>query len=146
MIKRNIPPTYSIGRICHIYPSQLQVMTVMVMIIIKIMIRMIMQNSSFSVTTLQIMYDGHNASNPYNNFDTFELRKNILCLDFTLLSNPAAQNPTAQNQDAQNPTAKNPHDQFPGTGTTVFPLPGTFPWSAGVRGEEIKIIHLCGFY
>ena len=115
-----------------------------------------MQNSSFSVTTLQIMYDGHNASNPYNNFDTFELRKNILCLDFTLLSNPAAQNPTAQNQDAQNPTAQNqdaqnltpqnPHGQFPGTGTTVFPLPGTFPWSAGVRGEEIKIMYLCGFY
>ena len=120
-------------------------MTVMVMIIIEIMIRMIMQNSSFSVTTLQIMYDGHNASNPYNNFDTFELRKNILCLDFTLLSNPAAQNPTAQNQDAQNLTPQNPHGQFPGTGTTVFPLPGTFPWSAGVRGEEIKIMYLCGF-
>ena len=24
--------------------------------------------------------------------------------------------------------------EFPGTGTTVFPLPGSFPWSAGVRG------------
>ncbi|XP_023344952.1 homeobox protein DBX1 [Eurytemora carolleeae] len=24
---------------------------------------------------------------------------------------------------------------FPGTGTTVFPLPGTFPWSAGLRGK-----------
>ena len=100
-----------------------------------------MQNSSFSVTALQIMYDGHNASNPYNNFDTFELRKNVLCLDITLLPNPAAQNITAQNVAAQNP-----HGQFPGTGTTVFPLPGTFPWSAGVRGEETKIMYLCGFY
>ena len=85
------------------------------------------------MTALQIMYDGHNASNPHNhkNFDTFELRKNVLCLDFTLLPNPNAQNP---------------HGQFPGTGTTVFPLPGTFPWSAGVRGEEIKILYLCRFY
>ena len=96
-----------------------------------------MQKSWFSVTALQIMYDGHNSSNPHNNFDAFELRKNVLCLDFTLLPNPAAQNPAPQNIAAQNP-----HGQFPGTGTTVFPLPGTFPWSAGVRGEEIKIIFL----
>ena len=66
-----------------------------------------------------------------------------MCLDITLLPNPATQKPAAQNQDAQNIAAHNPHGQFPGTGTTVFPLPGTFPWSAGVRGEEIKIMYFC---
>jgi hypothetical protein len=25
----------------------------------------------------------------------------------------------------------------PGTGTTVFPLPGSFPWSAGARGKRM---------
>ena len=66
-----------------------------------------------------------------------------MCLDITLLPNPAAQNITVQNVTVQNVAAQNPHFQFPGTGTTVFPLPGTFPWSAGVRGEEIKIMYFC---
>ena len=31
---------------------------------------------------------------------------------------------------------------FPGTGTTVFPLPGTFPWSAGVRGSPLSSLSM----
>ena len=29
---------------------------------------------------------------------------------------------------------------LPGSGTTVFPLPGSFPWSAGARGKLNKNI------
>ena len=27
---------------------------------------------------------------------------------------------------------------LPGSATTLFPLPGTFPWSAGFRGQLVK--------
>ena len=34
---------------------------------------------------------------------------------------------------------------IPGSGTTVFPLPGSFPWAAGARGK-CKIIFLKFYY
>ena len=32
---------------------------------------------------------------------------------------------------------------LPGSGTTFFPLPGTFPWSSGFRGKKEQFLSLC---
>ncbi len=48
---------------------------------------------------------------------------------------PPTQPPTSSAASGSPQTSNGPAITLPGTGTAVFPLPGSFPWAAGARGE-----------